>query len=158
MQCRGEARWRRLASENIISYQAVSCDVKGSRKVIVDPHPGSDQHRNFITHRGSSTSCPCLPCLVDIRKRVHELSCIHSKWQADRQADRQTTPIQKEVWPPGSADTVCPRSPLMAQVQHFVSRIKKREWWDVYMSLWPWPLTLEVTAIVGHMRLGALWE
>jgi len=26
----------------------------------------------------------------------------------------------KQVWPPGSADTVCPRLPLVTQVQHFV--------------------------------------
>ena len=26
------------------------------------------------------------------------------------------------------------------------------------VSLWPWPLTLEVTAIVGHTRLGTLSE
>ena len=29
------------------------------------------------------------------------------------------------MWPPGSANTVCPRPPLMTQVQHFVSWIKK---------------------------------
>ena len=33
----------------------------------------------------------------------------------------------QQVWPPGSADTVSPRLPLMTQVQHFVSRIKKRQ-------------------------------
>ena len=33
---------------------------------------------------------------------------------------------EQDVWPPGSADTVCPRLPLMTQVQHFVSRIMKR--------------------------------
>jgi len=33
---------------------------------------------------------------------------------------------QQVVWPPGSGDTVCPRPPLMTQVQHCVSRIKKR--------------------------------
>jgi len=48
------------------------------------------------------------------------------------------------VWPPGLSDTVCPRLPLMTQVQHFVSRIKKRQTWDVQMmwaydlDLWPW--------------------
>ena len=34
------------------------------------------------------------------------------------------------VWPPGSADTLCPRPPLMTQVQHFVSRIKKWQRWN----------------------------
>jgi len=42
------------------------------------------------------------------------------------------------------ADTVCSRQPLMTQVQHFVSWIKKRERWDVHtmwaydLDLWPW--------------------
>jgi len=33
---------------------------------------------------------------------------------------------QAQVWPPGSADTVCPRLPLMTQVKYFVSLIKNR--------------------------------
>jgi len=39
---------------------------------------------------------------------------------------------------------VCPRPPLMTQVQHFVPQIKKRQRWDVQMmwtyelDLWPW--------------------
>jgi len=41
-------------------------------------------------------------------------------------ANSSQTSIKQEVWPPGSADTVCPRRPLMTQVHHFVSRIKKR--------------------------------
>ena len=50
----------------------------------------------------------------------------------------------QEVWPPGSADTVCLRPPLMTQVQHFVFRIKKRHRWDVQtmwaydLDVWPW--------------------
>jgi len=68
---------------------------------------------------------------------------------------RQT---KQEVWPLGSVDTVGFRPPLMTQLHHFVSRIKNeaemRRTNDV--SLWPWPLTLEVTAIVSHMRLGTL--
>ena len=52
--------------------------------------------------------------------------------------------MKQGVWPPGSADTVCPRLPVMTQVQHFVSRIKKRQRWDVQtmsacdFDLWPW--------------------
>ena len=48
------------------------------------------------------------------------------------------------MWLPGSTDTVCPRPPLMTRVQHFVSRIKKRQRWDVQtmwaidLDLWPW--------------------
>jgi len=41
--------------------------------------------------------------------------------------------VEQEVWPQGSADTVCPCPPLMTQVQHFVSRIKNRQRWDVQM-------------------------
>jgi len=37
------------------------------------------------------------------------------------------------VWPPGSADTACPCPSLMTQVQHFVSRVKNRQGWDVQM-------------------------
>ena len=53
--------------------------------------------------------------------------------------------LQQEVWPPGSTDAVCPRPPVMTQVQHFVSRsVKKRQRWDVQtmwaydLDLWPW--------------------
>ena len=48
---------------------------------------------------------------------------------------------EPEVWPPGSADTVCPRPPLMTQVQHFVSRIKKMQRWDV-QTMWAYDLDL----------------
>jgi len=45
-------------------------------------------------------------------------------------------------------------------LQHFVSRIKKKQRWDVHgtgnVSLWPWPLTFEVIAIVGYTRLSTL--
>jgi len=64
------------------------------------------------------------------------------------------------VWPPGSADTVCPRPPLMIQVHNFVFRIKKRQRWDVE-TMWTYDLDLwflEVTAIVGHTRIGTLSE
>jgi len=51
---------------------------------------------------------------------------------------------EREVWPSNLADKVCPRPPLVTQVQHFVSRIKKRQRWDVQtmwtydLDLWPW--------------------
>ena len=48
--------------------------------------------------------------------------------------------IKQEEWPPGSADTVCPRPPL-SQVQYFVSRIKKRQRWDV-QTMWAYDLDL----------------
>jgi len=52
--------------------------------------------------------------------------------------------LKQEVWPLGFSDTVCPRPPLKTQVQHFISRIKKRQRWSVQMmwaydlDLWPW--------------------
>ena len=41
----------------------------------------------------------------------------------------------------GSADMLCPRPPLMTQVQLFVSRIKKRQRWDV-QTMWAYDLDL----------------
>ena len=37
----------------------------------------------------------------------------------------------QEVWPPGSADTVCSRPPLMTQVQHLVSRSVSCIVWEI---------------------------
>ena len=79
---RGGSFWRVTIYHN---YKALSPNVNGSGKVIVGPHPNSDQHQNLTTSRGSVTQCPCLPCLVDIRKRVRELSCS----QNDRQTNKQ---------------------------------------------------------------------
>jgi len=53
LRCRGEARWRPLTSDNI-SYQAVSRNVNGNGKVIVDAYPDSAQHQKLTTSRGSS--------------------------------------------------------------------------------------------------------
>jgi len=38
----------------------------------------------------------------------------------------QTNLVQykQEVWPPGSADTACPRQPLMTQVQHCAKTLR----------------------------------
>jgi len=33
---------------------------------------------------------------------------------------------KNKAWPPGLADMVCPRPPVMTQVEHCVSRMKKR--------------------------------
>ena len=55
----------------------------------------------------------------------------------------------QEVWPP-----VCPRPPLMTDIQHFISRIKKRQRWDVQtmwvydLDLWPWESEYEVQILV----------
>ena len=68
--------------------------------------------------------------------------CSHAKYS--RKRHRSASYVQHEVWPPGSADTVCSRPPLVTQVQHFVSRIKKRQRWDVQtmwaydLDVWPW--------------------
>jgi len=43
---------------------------------------------------------------------------IHLFWQRDISDDSDTNECQQEVFPPGSADTVCPRRPLMTRVQH----------------------------------------
>ena len=47
-----------------------------------------------------------------------------------------------------------PLPPLMTQVQHFVSRIKKRRD-ETYkrLRLWPWPLTLKVMALAADAGL-----
>jgi len=56
------------------------CNVKRSGKVIADLHLDSDQRQNLITSRGSPcTPCPCLPCLVDVRKRVRQLFCLQTE-------------------------------------------------------------------------------
>ena len=47
LQCRGEALSQR------ISYHAVSGNVKGYIKMILDPHPDSDQHQSLTTSRAS---------------------------------------------------------------------------------------------------------
>jgi len=62
--------------------------------VIVDPPPDSDQHQNLTTSRGSALA-RCLPCLVDIRKRVRELP-VHR--QADRQTDRDRQTARIARW------------------------------------------------------------
>ena len=49
--------------------------------------------------------------------------------------------VKQEVWPPGSADTVCPRRAVMTQVQHWAKSAQKD-----HATLRPWPLTLEVMA------------
>ena len=52
--------------------------------------------------------------------------------------------VKKKRGRPRSADTICPRPHIMTQVQHFVSRIKKRQRWEVQtmwaydLDLWPW--------------------
>jgi len=51
--------------------------------------------------------------------------------------------LQQEVWPPGSADTLCPRRTLMAQVQHWAKMAQTD-----HVTLRPRPLTLEVMAPV----------
>jgi len=69
-----------------VSYHPVSGNVKESRKATTDPHADSDQRQNLITFKGSPLAhAYSLPCLVDIRKNVHELS---SCSQNDRQTNR----------------------------------------------------------------------
>ena len=54
---------------------------------------------------------------------------------------------QQEVWPPGSAGTVCLRRSLMTQVQHWADWAKTAQ--TDHVTLRPWPLTLEVMAPVA---------
>jgi len=75
-------------------WQYIVSSRKGSWKVIVDPPPDSDQHQNLTTSRGSALA-RCLPCLVDIRKRVRELP-VHR--QADRQTDRDRQTARIARW------------------------------------------------------------
>jgi len=42
---------------------------------------------------------------------------------------------QQAVWPPGSADMVCPRPPLMTQVQHVVSQLTSNFFGDKTLDL-----------------------
>ena len=56
-----------------------------------------------------------------------------------RTVETRNADNKQAVWPP-----VCPRPPLMTQIQHFVSRMKKRQRWDVQtmwacnLDFWPW--------------------
>ena len=66
------------------------------------------------------------------------------------------------VWPAAAVYDQHAMLDLMTQLQHLFPELRRGGDRDVQstddVSLWLWPLTLEVTAIVGHMRLGALWE
>jgi len=64
--------------------------------------------------------------------------------------------LQQEVWPPGLADTVCPRPRLMTLVHHFVSRIKKMQRWDV-QTMWACDLDLWPVADAGR-RLPSVYQ
>ena len=58
---------------------------------------------------------------------------------------------KQEVWPPGSADTVCPRRPLMTHVQHWTKTAQTD-----HVTLRSWPLTLEVMRL-WLMRVVVLY-
>ena len=55
---------------------------------------------------------------------------------------------KQEVWPPGSADTLCPRRPLMTQVQHWAKTAQSN-----HVILRPWLLTLKLVC-ESHKRWG----
>ena len=82
------------------------------------------------------------------------------KYYKNRSTFVETT-VKQEVWPPGSADTVCPRPPLMTQVQHFVSRIKNRQRWDVQtmwaydLDLWPFDVETGRPMLVASKEVAA---
>ena len=79
---------------------------------------------------------------------------------------------KQQVWSPGSSDTVCSRLPLMTQVEHFVSRIKKTQRWDVQtmracdldLLRWNWCAILHVLCstllpilVILRLFVGDLW-
>jgi len=114
--------------------------------VIRNPYPGPDHHQTLIISRGSSLAHACrvwstsVIAIVSYAARMERpitLSASHGKVIV-------IIIVRQGVWPPGSADTACPRPPLITQVQHFISRIKKRQRWDVQtmwaydLDLWPW--------------------
>jgi len=47
-----------------------------NKTVIWNPHANLHHLQKLITSRGSITSCPCLPRLVDVRFHIHESSCL----------------------------------------------------------------------------------
>jgi len=72
--------------------------------------------------------------------RAAALSTFCTGWTTVRALYEYTMLLQQDLWPPGSADTICPRPFLMTQ--HFVSWIKKRHRWDV-QTMWAYDLDLE---------------
>ena len=59
-------------------------------------------------------------------------------------ASIRETFVQQEMRPPGSAYTICPRRPLMTQVQHWAKTAQTD-----HVTLRPLSLTLEVMAPVA---------
>jgi len=55
-----------------------------------------------------------------------------------------TMQAEQEAWPPSSANTVCPRRPLMTQVQYWAKTAQTD-----HVTLRPWPLILKVMAPVA---------
>ena len=119
-------------------------------------------HRCILSYMTFNTGCIINPLFADLCVKICRQGAHHMATNIAKNTESLNTDIysaskfkfpivmQQEVWPPGLANTVCPRPPLMT---HVVARIKKRQRWDV-QTIWPWPLTLEVTTIVGHRCLG----
>ena len=62
-----------------------------NEKVLRNPHADLDHHQKLTTSRGLITSCPCLPSLVDVRFRIHQLSCLQNSRMNDRTTDKTIT-------------------------------------------------------------------
>jgi len=94
LHCRGETRWRPLASTNV-SYQAVSRNVNRSGNVIVHPHRDSDQHQTLVASRGSTLARVYHVWRTFVNAFVsypaHSMTNRHIDIQTDRQTDRQTS-------------------------------------------------------------------
>jgi len=63
-----------------------------NEKVIRNPHADPDHHQKLITSTGSPP-WPCLPSLVDVRFRVHVLSCLQNDTMNDTQNDHITSAL-----------------------------------------------------------------
>jgi len=91
LHCRGEARWRRLSSENI-SYKSLSPsrNVNGSGKLTVDPHPNLDQRQNLIISLWSPLAHYAYHVwLTSVNAFVSYPAHSQTKRTNDRQTDRQ---------------------------------------------------------------------
>jgi len=85
-QCHGKVQWCPLASEHTL--QNATCrNVKGSGKVIRDPHPKSHQHQNLTTSR---QSCLGQTYRVWSTSITAFMSYLAQRWR-DTQTDDVTT-------------------------------------------------------------------
>ena len=90
LHCRGETRWRPLASTNV-SDQAVFRNVNRSGNVIVHPHRDSDQHQTLVASRGSTLARVYHVWRTFVNAFVSYPAHRLTNWHIDRQTDRQAS-------------------------------------------------------------------